>query len=325
MDKSVLIMMAVYNGEKYIAEQIDSIIAQSCTNWTLIIQDDGSSDNTAEIVEEYTAGDDRIHYVKNESEVHGAFENFFSLINKCKMMKAYDYYMFADQDDIWHADKIEKLMTFLEEKNLTRPALVYADMATVDQDGQVISESLDAQWGLEKTKRSSFFLSHKVFGCNMMMNRLLFDKVTPLPLTEEHLSIMSHDNYYTKFAAVFGYVYYDPEVLMDYRRHGENSTAGQKYSVDIKRLVRRVTHLSELSRLHANIYNQTLITIREIKKEKLTAKQKAFLDEIEEALLTGGKTAVDYCKKNKILWGNKIENTSRMLILQLGIYKKYLV
>ena len=325
MDKKVLIMMAVYNGEKYIREQIESIIAQSHTDWKLVIQDDGSSDNTDQIIEEYVTRDNRIIYMKNDSDYHGAFENFFALINKCKMMETYDYYMFSDQDDIWHPDKIEKMIRFIEGKEISRPALVYADMATVDQDGKVLSESLDEQWGLKKNNRASFFFSHKVFGCNVIMNRLLFEKVTPLPVTEEHLRIMAHECYYTKFAAVFGNIYYEPEVLMDYRRHGDNSTARQKYSVDIKRLIRRVTHLSELSRLHANIYNQTLITIREIRKEKLNIKQEQFLDDIENAMRKGGRTAVNYCKENRILWGNKIENISRMLILWLGIYKKYLL
>ena len=83
--KTVLILMVSYNGEKYIKKQIDSIINQTYSNWKLIIQDDGSSDKTIEIIEKYTLEDNRIQLKKNTTQYHGAFEKLHVLINYAKI------------------------------------------------------------------------------------------------------------------------------------------------------------------------------------------------------------------------------------------------
>ena len=148
MDKSVLIMMAVYNGEKYIREQIESIINQTYKKWQLIVQDDGSNDDTIVIVKEYCRKDKRISIINNQLCTHGAFINFHILINYCKKLEPYDFYMFCDQDDIWHEDKVEKLVESCDKLGMY-PAFCYADMSTIDENGNVGYPSLDKKWKLE--------------------------------------------------------------------------------------------------------------------------------------------------------------------------------
>ena len=91
----VLIMLASYNGEKYIREQIESICRQTYSDWHLLIQDDGSSDGTIDIVTEYCNKDERVELIVNTEKVHGAYINFHVLVNKARAMQPYKYYMFC--------------------------------------------------------------------------------------------------------------------------------------------------------------------------------------------------------------------------------------
>ena len=90
-NRTILIMMATYNGEKYIAKQLDTIINQTYTNWELIIRDDISTDNTLSIIKDYAKKDNRIKYILSNSQKHGAYYNFFGLINYVKKIKKYDF------------------------------------------------------------------------------------------------------------------------------------------------------------------------------------------------------------------------------------------
>ncbi len=105
---AVAIMLAAYNGEKFIAEQIDSILRQSYSNWVLFIRDDGSKDRTLELVDYYCRKyNDKIILVTNQSERHGANANFAALHEYVTENYPFSYFMFCDQDDMWMEDKIE--------------------------------------------------------------------------------------------------------------------------------------------------------------------------------------------------------------------------
>ena len=139
----ILIMMATYNGEKYLREQLDSIINQTITDWELIIRDDNSLDHTVDIVKEYIARDRRIQLIQNDSDFHGAYYNFFGLINAVRVQeKVYDFYMFADQDDIWDRDKLELLQNFYHEVHTQGPTMIYADMRIIDGKGVILIQLL---------------------------------------------------------------------------------------------------------------------------------------------------------------------------------------
>ena len=206
---TILIMMTTYNGEEFLIQQIESICQQSYSNWQLVVRDDGSSDQTLAILNAYAEKDARIQVVQNQTDYHGAYPNFWGLVAYCKQLKAYDYYMFADQDDVWDKDKLEVYMDFCSDKGLNEPLLVYGDMRIIDGDGQVTSNSLEANLGIAYTNAISTFFAHKVHGCNSFFNRCLFELALPLSPEEPEAKYVSHDNYYTKFAALLGQVYND--------------------------------------------------------------------------------------------------------------------
>lgn len=136
--RSIAILMATYNGEKYLKEQIDSIMNQTNHDWTLYIQDDGSKDKTLDIIKSYS--DERIVWVDNGLTRQGCCMNFMSLLNKVES----SYYMFCDQDDVWLPEKVQisiDEVIRLEKISPNIPILVHTDKKRVDANLNVILES----------------------------------------------------------------------------------------------------------------------------------------------------------------------------------------
>lgn len=132
-NRSVAILMATYNGGRYLAEQIDSIIAQSNEDWTLYIQDDGSSDDTLNIIQKYSSENKQIVNVNVGLSRQGCCNNFMTLLN----MVDSKYYMFADQDDIWLPEKVQVSLNKLKEiehDNPDTPIMVFTDRKFIDQE-----------------------------------------------------------------------------------------------------------------------------------------------------------------------------------------------
>lgn len=136
----IAILLATYNGERYLREQIDSLLTQTCQQWDLYVHDDGSKDNTVKILKEYEQEYDNIHILDAPS-TGNAKDNFFLLLDAVEA----DYYFFCDQDDVWFADKIEKELTALraqEAKKPDVPVVVYTDLKVADEQMRVIHESM---------------------------------------------------------------------------------------------------------------------------------------------------------------------------------------
>ncbi len=248
--KSIAILMATYHGEKYIREQIDSILRQTNTQWVLYIHDDGSKDHTLDIIHDYVQSyPEKIHLLDYPSQ-GGACNNFFSLLERVDA----DYYMFADQDDVWHDDKIEKTMSLMvqKERELSdRPVVIHTDLNVVDESLKQIHPSFWSYSAIfpEAVKDTQDCVVCIATGCTMLFNK----QAKAAAFKWSHHYATMHDAWVLIccYAAGGEAVAY-PQATIDYRQHGNNTLGAQ----DIHRLTLsyRWKHLVEMQKTNWGIY-----------------------------------------------------------------------
>lgn len=215
MKPEIAILMATYNGALFLKEQIDSIINQTYKNWTLYFHDDGSSDETISIINEYCNKYSNIYFIEDD-ETHRGPEGSFSFL--LKKIEA-PYYMFSDQDDYWIPEKIEKSYNSICKFNEELPALVAANQEITDKNLRLLRTYSNIKSNLlskkELMKAFCFFP-----GCTMIFNKVLRD----LYNSEDNPFSILHDHKLTlvnlKYKGEFHYV---KEPLIKYRQHDSNA------------------------------------------------------------------------------------------------------
>lgn len=236
----IYIVMATYNGSRFLAQQIDSIRAQTFENWTLLIRDDCSTDETPEIVTEASTGDPRIVLLPTAGRTRlGPVKNFGILLNEAYRSGAAICFL-SDQDDFWYPRKIEEqVSTFKNSGRESEPVATFCDMELINEDGNLLHSSYYKFRRLvpEPNGPLNQLLSFNyVPGCSLCINRRLLATATPLP--DE--AIM-HDWWLMLVAAALGKLSYSRETLLGYRQHSNNliSAAGEDT------LIRNVGNWSE--------------------------------------------------------------------------------
>ena len=127
------ILLSTYNGEKFLAEQLDSLLIQTYKDFKLIIRDDCSNDNTLKIISEYKKQyPNKIILVQNNTKNLGSTNSFFELLHHSSS----ELIMFCDQDDVWNPDKLEQMVKFYDEtvKEKEKPVLIHSDAEIVDEN-----------------------------------------------------------------------------------------------------------------------------------------------------------------------------------------------
>lgn len=249
-DSKVGVLLATYNGEKYLKEQLDSIINQSYKNWVIYISDDHSTDNTINIITEYKEKyGDKIVILENENKFCSAKMNFANLFEKADDL---DYYIFCDQDDVWDKEKITKLLYKMKEEekaNNNLPILVYSDLKIVDEKLNTISESLvryENKFLPEKKLFNHILIENYFPGCAIMFNKKLRDKAKDIYSETE-----MHDWWVTLVAAFGGKIVYVDEPLHLYRQHSNNTVGAKKDKNIIQRYLIRIKKLFKFDNMHS--------------------------------------------------------------------------
>lgn len=214
------ILMATYNGEMYVEQQIQSILKQTYTDWRLYIRDDGSKDKTNTILKEYQLKyPEKIVLIEDEEKGLGAKLNFGRLLSYSNS----EYCMFCDQDDVWNDAKIEiclNKMKKIESKYSSKmPILVNTNLKVVDNNLETINESF---WDYQQidgvnTEIGKLIVENNVTGCTMFMNKALVNKSIELP--EECLM---HDWWIALVATAIGKRAVIEDATMLYRQHNMN-------------------------------------------------------------------------------------------------------
>ena len=208
MEKSVCILMSTYNGEKYIKEQIESIIGQKGVNVHLVVRDDGSSDRTVEVIKTYIDQGADIELIQGENV--GPSESFLELIY---MDKEYEYYALADQDDIWHKEKIcsaVQKLKILDEQ----PSLYYSSVTLVDSYGK----PLPIHASTEEATTDNGLFGFYATGCTIVYNKRMHE----LLMKYRPHNVFMHDAWLLTVACYCGRVVYDEQSYIDYRQHERN-------------------------------------------------------------------------------------------------------
>ena len=224
------IVLATYNGAAYLDDQIESIFAQSHQQWRLLVRDDGSSDNTGEILTRYRDRDpDRIILLNDGDGNLGYVQNFSRLLESSDG----DYVALCDQDDVWLPDKLalslEKMQDLETRHGIHMPILVFSDLKVVDEALEPIGDSF---WDLQyiDPDRAKFFsrilLQNVVTGCTALLNRPLTDLAVPIP---EEATV--HDWWIALVAAAFGVIEPVRVATVLYRQHGQNSLGVRAFRV----------------------------------------------------------------------------------------------
>jgi len=248
MTQKVEILLAAYNGEAFLREQIDSILAQTDDCWHLTVSDDASSDATPSILQEYCSRyPDRISMCRNTHGFGNARDHFFHLMRSCDA----DYMFFCDQDDVWHPDKVFKSMQamHLAEKQYgaSVPLLVFSDQTPADSSLHPIADSLmayQAQYAKTIDYRA-LLMQNIVTGGAMVINRPLAQLACRCP---DQRKVIMHDWWIGTVAARFGRAIYLDESLGLYRQHDSNSV-GAKKARSFQFLWKNIMRLGELRRV----------------------------------------------------------------------------
>ena len=215
MEETIDILLATYNGEDYIKEQLDSIINQTYTNIQILINDDCSTDTTKEILQEYEQKDSRIK-VKYNSKNIGYKKNFEELLKRVE----HQYFMLSDQDDYWLPEKVEKSLKKIEKENAD---LVFTDLQVVNENLKEITPSLVKYMNFKKNikKYNDYrlvFLRNCVTGCTIISKKELIQKYIPIP--QEYP--MVHDWWIALIISQQGKLSFLDEPTIKYRQHGDN-------------------------------------------------------------------------------------------------------
>lgn len=219
----IAVLLATYNGERYLQELLQSLLRQSHKDFCCFIHDDGSHDGTIKILEEFCSQFPEYFVLVGGDSTGGAKYNFMYLL---KCVEA-DYYMFCDQDDVWLPDKVELTYDLMIKQNSDIPLVVYSDLKIVDANLDLIDSSYYHYTGKNPIKTSLIDLlkSNVTVGCTMMINRILRDKSLQIYDID---NIFMHDWWMSLIASAIGKVIFLDQQTILYRQHGNNSIGAIK-------------------------------------------------------------------------------------------------
>lgn len=237
------VLLATYNGEKFIGQQIESILAQTYADFKLIIADDCSTDNTYMVADSYRVRfPQKIVLYKNKFPTGSAKGNFFCMFEKYS--KEFDYIIFADQDDVWLLQKLEKMMFRMKqlEKKYTKdiPILVHSNLSVTDENLNIIYNDMEKLTSASSHSLNRLLVENSITGNSMLINKKLIE------IYKEPKDCIMHDWWFALIASSLGKISFIKEPLTLYRQHEKNSLGVAKI----------------------NIFNEVKKRIKNYKKEK---------------------------------------------------------
>lgn len=292
-NKMISVCMATYNGEKYLREQLDSILSQTYTNFELIICDDCSKDSTVQILNEYAKNDNRIKVFVNEQNL-GFKKNFEKAIS----LSLGEYIALSDQDDVWTENHLEVLYNLIGNYDIACGNALF-----IDKNGKSLGLTLNQTDGFFYFEKNENLLYRLLCynacfqGSSMLIKKSLFEKALPIPQ-----DVLYHDSWFAVCACLQNGLNYTFDIVNNYRHHNEQITFHQKQSY-----IQKIKDF--FSRLQ--------------KKERYFTDRFAYIDAIKErfSLSTEQSKIIEDCYKIQLMKSKKINFFSRLKVL--SIYSKH--
>ena len=224
------IVMATYNGARFLGEQVDSLLRQTHSDWTLLIRDDDSSDETLSTLDRFVARDSRIQKLASEDRRLGPSQSFGRLFDAAFRLGAERVFL-CDQDDVWAPDKVARQLEQLlhAEARFGRDTamIVHSDLEVVDENLRVVHESFFASQRLKHVKRrplQTLAVQNFVTGCTLVANRSALEIALPIPP-----EAVMHDWWIALCTAGPGRLLFDPLPLVKYRQHDGNAVGARHF------------------------------------------------------------------------------------------------
>lgn len=218
MKPEVQILLSTFNGSAYLKEQLNSILSQTYSNWQLLIKDDGSSDDSVNIIKEYQKEYPAKIKLLNLEQGEGSSKSFMSLLKIADS----PYIMFCDQDDVWLPTKVEFSLSCIKEmENISDNCLFFTDMKVVSADlnkdlGSFFElQKLNPEWVKEEI---NVLVQSIVAGCTIIINQNLKQALKPIKTP-----LFQHDQWLVINAILQGAVNYSAQKTMLYRQHQNNA------------------------------------------------------------------------------------------------------
>lgn len=291
LNKRVDILLATFNGSAYLEEQLESILRQSYTNWTMKIRDDGSTDASLSILKSYVKKDSRISILKDDYGNLRSCQNFARLMNDCS--DDTKYVMFCDQDDIWLPSKIETTLNSIidleEEYGYDTCLLTYGTYKLMDEKGNLIPIKVPDY--SKKPKLNLLLNQNYVYGCTMMVNKKLLQKSLPIPLSAEN-----HDYWIALTAtANNAKIAYIETPLLWYRQH-YNNVSGSYKNASFSNRLQRLSNTSELTFLRQRA--KMASSLLDINKHRIDSNKRILISKFVKNIEAGGIKTFIFCVKN---------------------------
>jgi glycosyltransferase involved in cell wall biosynthesis len=288
----VTIMLATRNGAKFLPDQLASYRAQTYTNWELLVSDDGSTDETVEIIEDF-AKDIPQRVIVRDGPQQGFWKNFASLVRSDDMNG--DLFAYSDQDDIWFGDKLANAVRWFESLGDERPALYFTRTELIKADGAA------AGFSPIFTRPPDFrnALVQNAGGGNTMV----FNRAARLALrtTPADAALVSHDWWtYQVVTGIGGIAYYDPRPSLQYRQHAQNLVGS---NIGLRA---RFIRLSAFASGRVVMWNEVNLKVLNRMRDMLAPQNAVVLDRFSMA--------------RQVMWPRRL-----LLVWKSGVYRQRVV
>lgn len=267
---NVAILLSTYNGKKFIHDFLESLCEQKYKNFTLLVRDDGSSDDTVGVIESFI---DRLNIRIWKQDNVGVAASFLSLLDMAG--GDFDVYMFADQDDWWNENKVLRCVRYFRECRRELPVMYCARLEIVNEELKPIKLSNIPR----KICKYNALVENIATGCTIGLNTRARD----ILLSTRPRYVLMHDWWMYLVSSFFGYIFYDSEPVLLYRQHGGNTIgAAMTWTSEYRNRVRRffasdkrtgIFHVSDQASEFLNCYGSSLDSKDREIVELLTGKQ----------------------------------------------------